>query len=327
MLRTQLSRELQHLPRVLPALVPVVAPHLRRTFITIIDQGFEAWRLTLGANPTRLQPGLHLAIPLIQEVHKVDLREGTIPIPPLQTFTRDNVPVHMGGSLFYRVRDGHRACFKIQDMRGSVASLGTSTMRSIIGLFDYDQIIADRHSINQQLRASIGEASDEWGVSCTRFEIQHFTPSNEDVKKVLEQQMEAERRRRTQILDTEANVNVAEGAKRQSILESEGALIALRNASDGDLYRRQKEGDAELYMLRKLAEGFRQQVEELAKSLDGDSKRAADLLIELKRIEQLKAISEGKNNTIYFVEGGNVAGGQKDLASIDVMKRNLTVGN
>lgn len=95
-------------------------------------------------------------------------------------------------------------------------------MRSVLGTFSYDQVIADRNGLNQRLNAVIGDSVHAWGVECTRFEIQSFTPANREVERQLELQMEAERNRRKQLLDTQAQINVAEGHKQRVILESEG---------------------------------------------------------------------------------------------------------
>ncbi|KAJ3087657.1 hypothetical protein HK102_010558 [Quaeritorhiza haematococci] len=300
----------------------------KRNLITIIPQGTEAYRLSFGANPQLLGPGIHLKIPIYHEVRKVDLREGSRPINALEAFTKDNVPVSLSGSLFYRVVDSYKACFNVQDPIDSIENLGTSAMRSIVGLFEYDEIIADRHILNEQLRATIGKSSEPWGVECTRFEIQHFTPSNQEIKTILEKQMDAERSRRKQILDTEANVNVAEGVKRKTILESEGSLMASKNHAEGAFFTAKKEGDAKRYMLEQESLAIKSQVEEIAKVLDGDSKTAAHVLLELKRIEQLRAIAEGKNNTVYFLDTTNPALSSKELASLDfVVRKNVAAQN
>ncbi|KAG6879007.1 hypothetical protein C0992_005897 [Termitomyces sp. T32_za158] len=80
----------------------------RRTFVSIIQQGHEGWRLTLGRNPVKLEPGLNLAIPIFHEVLVMDMRESSIAIPDLTGYTLDNVPVTCSGSLFYRVTNGYK---------------------------------------------------------------------------------------------------------------------------------------------------------------------------------------------------------------------------
>ncbi|KAJ3512657.1 hypothetical protein NLJ89_g3397 [Agrocybe chaxingu] len=185
----------------------------RRGFLTIVQQGHEGWRLTLGRNPVRLTPGLNVAIPVLHTVKKLDLRESSVNIPNLPAYTSDNVPVLCSGSLFYRIDDGYKACFAVSDVEKNVQNIGTSAVRSVLGTFSYDQVIADRNGLNQKLNAVIGNSISGWGVECTRFEIQSFQPANREVERQLELQMEAERNRRKQLLDTQAQINVAEGHK------------------------------------------------------------------------------------------------------------------
>lgn len=180
-------------------------------------------------------------------------------IKDLAGFTSDNVPVIISGSLFFRVRNSYDACFSVDNFQENVANIGTSAMRSVIGHFtvrvsnlcvlresdnrvQYDEVIGDRNKLNTKLHDIIGNSIQvciefwlpnmystriiqKWGVDCTRFEVQNFKPHNRDVEKQLELQMAAERDRRKQILDTQALINVAEGHKQRSILESEGGRL------------------------------------------------------------------------------------------------------
>jgi regulator of protease activity HflC (stomatin/prohibitin superfamily) len=109
------------------------------------------------------------------------MREGNVPIEALKAYTKDNVPVFITGTLFYQVRDSYKACFEAQNVIRQVHQVGTSAARSIIGTMDYDEIIADRNTINKRLTEKIGTVCANWGVDCTKFEIQDFNPQNRDV--------------------------------------------------------------------------------------------------------------------------------------------------
>lgn len=267
----------------------------KRSFFTIINQGFEAYRLTLGKNATKLNPGVAWNIPLIHQIAKLDMREGPINIYELEAFTKDNVPVKIGGSLFYQITDSYKACFNVQNHLTSVKDIGTSGLRSVIGLFDYDDIISDRNQINNKLVKVIGNLSMQWGIHCTKFEIQTFKPSNRDIERQLEMQMEAERNRRKQLLDTEASINIAEGLKKTAILKSEGILQAERNKAD-----------AYNYTMEKQTSALRYQIEDISKVLNNDMKATVEYLIRLKQIEQLTAIANGNNNSTYFLNSSHV---------------------
>ncbi|EPQ60615.1 hypothetical protein GLOTRDRAFT_102358 [Gloeophyllum trabeum ATCC 11539] len=275
-------------------LVGVPVPHLglsvwktaRRNFLTVIEQGHEAWRLSLGQNPTKLEPGLHLNIPVFHIIQR--LRFGAF-FYDLGGFTSDNVPVLVSGSLFYRVNDSYHACFSVNNFKDNVRNIGTSAIRSILGHFSYDNVISDRNKTNKKLHETIGSSIEKWGVECTRFEIQTFKPLNR------------ERERRKQLLDTQALVNVAEGHKQRTILESEGASV--------------NQGQALAQPMSIVASALAG--ENKAATLQ-DRSKALEVLVELRRLEQLKAIAQGSGNTTYFLDPLKVG---RDAYGVDNMEK------
>ncbi|KAH8833949.1 stomatin family protein [Flagelloscypha sp. PMI_526] len=282
-----------------------------RSFFTIVHQGHEGWRLAFGRDPVRLDPGLRLKIPLYHTVQEVDIREKSVNISALEGFTSDNVPVLVSGSLFFKVGDSYDACFKVDDYERSVAAIGTSATRSIIGSFAYDEIIGDRNNVNARLHEIIGKSISQWGVECTRFEIQTFKPANQGVERQLELQMQAERERRKQILDTQALVNVAEGHKQKTILASEGELQASENVA------------------KALANQVRLVANALGDDTDNSSpeirEKALSALLELKKLEQLRAIAEGQGNATYFFGDATRTSGRDayDVENMEKWKRTM----
>ncbi|KAG6820911.1 hypothetical protein H0H93_009685 [Arthromyces matolae] len=299
----------------------------RRNFVSVIQQGTQGWRLTwvlsfvlvlafdvqcehcsLGRNPVKLEPGLNLSIPILHQVLVIDLRESSISIPNLTGYTSDNVPVTCSGSLFYRVTDGYKALFKVAEVHENIKNTGTSAVRSVLGHFTYDQVISDRNELNKRLNTVIGNSIVNWGVECSRFEIQTFKPANREVERQLELQMEAERNRRKQLLDTQAQINIAEGQKQRVILESEGHLEAKSNEADASFKTVVREAEARQKQALLEASALASQVEELAKSIAKDKdhvqaeerQRALASLVELRRLEQLKAIAQSNSNSTYF---------------------------
>jgi len=292
------------------ALAASRTPGSARNFVTIIQQGHEGWRLSLGRNPVKLTPGLNIAVPFYHQVTKLDVRESSATIPNLQGYTADNVPVLCSGSLFYRIKDSYKACFAVSEVEKNVQHIGMSAMRSVIGTFTYDQVIADRNGLNNKLNAVIGNSIQNWGVECTKFEVQSFQPANREVERQLELQMEAERNRRKQLLDTQAQINVAEGQKQRVILESEGHLEAKSNEADAAFKTVVREAEARQKQSIMEASAIAQQVEAISQSLSPNTNpesitpeirsRALAVLVELKRLEQLKAIAQSKSNSTYF---------------------------
>lgn len=294
----------------------------RRTFMTIVQQGMTGYRLKFGRSPQKLDPGLHLCLPIVHKVIPVDMKEQSERIHKILAYSHDNVPVTLDGTLFFTVKDPYAATFAVQDYTNSVIQVGSSAMRAVIGTFDYDTIISDRNQINDRLCQVIGDSIDQWGVACTRFEIQEFKPSSEAVERQLELQMEGERARRRTLLDTEASVNVADGLKRSSILQSEGKLASIRNEIAGEYENTIRNAEATKQSMILEAAGVAEQIEQIANALNGDPEKARStalsMILESKRIKYLGDIARGPNNNTYFLDKLKPSSDQQQLSFQDV---------
>jgi len=277
---------------------------IKRSFFTVITQSEEAYRMTLGKNPVKLAPGFHICLPLIHELRAWDMREFPISVNELVAYTKDNVSVRISGTLYCKIHDAYAASFNVANLMESIDALGTSGMRSVVGLFMYDEIIADCQKINEQLCLTIGNACSNWGTNILKFEIQTFLPANKEVEHQLEKQLEGERNRRKQLLDTESAINIAEGHRRIAILESEGQLIAAKNKAD-----------AEKYTIEATTTAFADQIERLAASL-GTPEMAIQYLLEQQRLKHLQELAAGRNNTIYFSDSANNLPNMKAFADM-----------
>ncbi|KZW02597.1 hypothetical protein EXIGLDRAFT_732856 [Exidia glandulosa HHB12029] len=252
------------------------------------------------------------------------MRETSVNISDLSGFTADNTPVTLSGSLFFRVTNSYDACFRVSQFQQNIRNIGTSAMRSVVGHFSYDEVIGDRNKINQRLHDVIGSSIEKWGVECTKFEIQTFKPSNRDVERQLELQMEAERNRRKQILDTQAAVNVAEGNKQRAILESEGELQSQLNHAEGTKRRLILESEGQLESGSNDAKAIARQIHLVASALssnpsDQERSLALQALLEFKRLDQLRAIANGKGNNTYFF--GDAKGTGRDAYEVDNVEK------
>jgi regulator of protease activity HflC (stomatin/prohibitin superfamily) len=261
----------------------------KRTFFTIINQAEIAYREFLGKNRVKLNPGLRINLPLFHNVYRVSLKEHFVNLDNQAAYTKDNVPVTVSGTVFYKVVDAEKVCFTIGNPVMAVKNVGESSFRAVIGKFDYDEIIANRNDINNEMLRILGKTTVDWGMNTTRLEIQNFGPQNSEVARQLEKQMQAERSRRENELQTQADIRSAEGAKQIAILNSEGLLIAAKNKSD-----------ALQYELSATSSGLATQIESLAKMFDGNSEKASAYLLEMKRLEHLGKIAE-KDNKVYFM--------------------------
>ncbi len=261
----------------------------KRSFITVINQAEVAYREFLGKNRIKLNPGLRLNLPIVHQLTRVSLKEHFVGLDNQAAYTKDNVPVTVSGTVFYKVIDPEKVCFTIGNPIGSIKSVGESSFRAVVGKFDYDEIIADRNNINNEMLKVLGKTTIDWGINTTRLEIQNFGPQNQEVARQLEKQMQAERARRENELQTQADIRTAEGAKQISILNSEGLLIAAKNKSD-----------AMKYELSATSSGLSEQIESLAKQFNGDTAKASEYLLEMKRLDHLEKLAS-TNNKVYFI--------------------------
>lgn len=261
----------------------------RRTFIAVINQAEVAYREFLGENRIRLEPGLRLNLPIFHSMNRVSLKENFIELDNQDAYTKDNVPVSVSGTVFFRVVDAEKVCFTISNAREAVKSVGESSFRAVIGRFDYDEIIANRNNINKEMLNILGNTTLEWGINTIRLEIQNFGPQNKEVAKQLEKQMQAERSRRENELQTQADIRSAEGAKQIAILNSEGLLISAKNKTD-----------ALKYDLTETSNGLSDQIKCLAHNFQGDTNKASLYLLETRKLEHLSSLAK-TNNNVYFM--------------------------
>jgi regulator of protease activity HflC (stomatin/prohibitin superfamily) len=261
-----------------------------RNLFTIINQQESAFREYLGQNRIKLEPGIHLRLPFFHTIKKVEMREMRQPIDRIVAYTNDNVPVLVSGSLFYKINDAQKACYEVVNFYDAIYAVGISAMRAVIGQFEYDEIVRERAEINKSLNKNIGTSIDKWGIECTNFEVSNFEPQNIEIARQLELQMEAERKRRENELNTQAIIRSAEGTKQTNILVSEGEFI-----------KKQNEANALKYTVEIETSILSQQIQEIAKQFNGNTKFAAEFLLEKERLKHLQQLAK-TDNKVYFVD-------------------------
>ncbi|MCS7089879.1 MAG: slipin family protein [Verrucomicrobiota bacterium] len=154
-------------------------------------------------------PGLVILIPVIDRMVKIDLRVVTIDVARQEIMTRDNVPVTVDAVLYFRVVDPVAAVVKVENFWKATALLGQTTLRSVLGQAELDELLAHREKINQTLQEIIDRQTDPWGVKVTAVEVKDVALPD-GMKRAMAKQAEAERERRAKIVNAEGEFQAAE---------------------------------------------------------------------------------------------------------------------
>jgi len=193
--------------------------------IRIIQPYQQGLWILLGQYRGRLNPGFNWVFPLVSNVIKLDLRTQVLDIPKQEVITKDNSPTNVDAIVYIKVVDPEKAYFEVTNYRIATIALAQTTLRSVIGDMELDEILYNRDLINGRLRDILDKATDAWGVRVEAVEIREVDPVG-PVKAAMEEQTSAERRRRAAIL-------LADGNKRSAILEAEGAKQSMILKAEG----------------------------------------------------------------------------------------------
>jgi len=193
--------------------------------IRIIQPYQQGLWILLGQYRGRLNPGFNWVFPLVSNVIKLDLRTQVLEIPKQEVITKDNSPTNVDAVIYIKVVDPEKAYFEVTNYRMATIALAQTTLRSVIGDMELDEVLYNRDLINSRLRDILDKATDAWGVRVEAVEIREVDPVG-PVKAAMEEQTSAERRRRAAIL-------LADGNKRSAILEAEGAKQSMILKAEG----------------------------------------------------------------------------------------------
>jgi regulator of protease activity HflC (stomatin/prohibitin superfamily) len=173
-------------------------------------------------------PGLFFIIPVVDRMVRVDLRTQTTDVPPQDVITSDNVTVRVDAVTYFKVVDAVRSVVSIDNHRVATSKVAQTTLRSILGQRDLDELLMKRDVINQQLQKTIDDLTDPWGVKVTLVEVKDVILA-ETMRRAMARQAEAERDRRARVIhalgEKEAAVNLGQAA---GILEEHPAAMQLR---------------------------------------------------------------------------------------------------
>ena len=173
-------------------------------------------------------PGLILIVPVIQQMVRVDLRTRVLDVPQQDVISRDNVSVRVNAVVYYRVMDAEKAIIQVEEFTSATSQLAQTTLRSVLGKHDLDEMLAERDKLNSDIQVILDEATEPWGVKVSNVELKHVD-IDESMIRAIARQAEAERGRRAKIIDAEGELQAAERFMQAAkILATEPQAIQLR---------------------------------------------------------------------------------------------------
>jgi regulator of protease activity HflC (stomatin/prohibitin superfamily) len=173
-------------------------------------------------------PGIFLIIPFVDKMIKVPLRTVVMDVPPQDIITRDNVSVKVNAVVYFRVIDPNKAIVEVEDYLYATSQLAQTTLRSILGRAELDELLASREKINTELQDILDKHTDPWGIKVSQVEIKHVDLPTE-MQRAMAKQAEAERERRAKIINAEGEFQAsAKLLEAGEVLTKEPITLQLR---------------------------------------------------------------------------------------------------
>ncbi len=216
--------------------------------VKIVSPYEQGIYIRLGTFMRVLNPGINVVTPIVSQVIKMDLRTQVLDVPSQEVITKDNSPTNVDAIIYIKVIDPAKAYFQVTNYRSATVYLAQTTLRSVIGDMELDEILSSREKINLRLRDILDESTDKWGVKVDAVEIREVDPAPK-VKQAMEEQTSAERMRRATILradgektgailqaegEKKSRILQAEGLRQSKVLEAEGERLAIILQSQGE---------------------------------------------------------------------------------------------
>ncbi|OGT41393.1 MAG: hypothetical protein A3F13_05300 [Gammaproteobacteria bacterium RIFCSPHIGHO2_12_FULL_40_19] len=153
-------------------------------------------------------PGLIIIVPFVQQFVRIDLRTVVMDIPPQDVISRDNVSVRVNAVVYFRVIDPQRAIIQVEEYQNAVSQLAQTTLRSVLGQHELDEMLAERTKLNTHIQQILDEHTDAWGIKISMVEIKHID-INETMIRAIARQAEAERERRAKVIHADGELQAS----------------------------------------------------------------------------------------------------------------------
>lgn len=173
-------------------------------------------------------PGLIIIIPVVDKLVKISLRLVAMDVPPQDVITRDNVSIKVNAVIYFRVMDSINAVVEVENYLYATSQLAQTTLRSVCGQAELDELLSDREKINSELQGILDKHTDPWGVKVTTVEVKHIDLP-QDMRRAMARQAEAERERRAKVINAEGEHQAATRlAQAAEIISEEPMALQLR---------------------------------------------------------------------------------------------------
>ena len=183
---------------------------------------------TLGRFSSVKGPGLIIVIPVVQQMVRVDLRTIVMDVPTQDVISRDNVSVRVSAVIYFRVVDPEKAVIQIENRVEATSQLAQTTLRSVLGRHDLDDMLAEREKLNADIQAILDDATEAWGIKVTNVEIKHVD-LDESMIRAIAAQAEAERSRRAKVIHAEGEFQASKRlAGAAQVLSAQPQALQLR---------------------------------------------------------------------------------------------------
>lgn len=196
--------------------------------IKILSEYERAVVFRLGRVIGAKGPGLIILIPYIDRMVRVDMRTVTLDVPPQDIITRDNVSVKVSAVVYFKVLDSIKAIVDVADFHFATSQLAQTTLRSVCGQGELDNLLAERDEINERIQGILDKETAPWGVKVSKVEVKEIDLP-EEMRRAMARQAEAERERRSKIINAEGEFQAAERlSEAAAIISKTPAALQLR---------------------------------------------------------------------------------------------------
>ena len=182
----------------------------------------------LGRFQSVMGPGLIALIPGVQQLVRVDLRTRVLDVPSQDVISRDNVSVKVNAVIYFRVFEPEKAIVQVEDFQAATSQLAQTTLRSVLGQHELDELLSERDKLNSDIQASLDKQTDAWGIKVSNVELKHVD-LNETMVRAIAKQAEAERMRRAKVIAAEGEFQASEKLKDAAkVLSEQSEALTLR---------------------------------------------------------------------------------------------------